>query len=264
MILPILNIITKLFNNMHKSSIIGFFLVSSLIFGSGNMMILQGAVAQDYYNDDEQYGDSPYSGYRDDNNNNYYPLKDYDNNKKYVCKNGPFEGFLVSSVEFCKHFKFDDIKDRDNKVGPQGPQGETGPQGIQGIQGERGLTGATGPASTVPGPQGERGFNGTNGINGMQGPAGISKINESNYYSLVGSINSTTPTDDQAVSTISCLPGDFALSGEYLIFFSTEVSPTVTFFGSLGLNPPTSWATTITGLPGQGVQTTVNCFDNSP
>ena len=23
-------------------------------------------------------------------------------NKKYVCKDGPFEGFLVSSGEFCK------------------------------------------------------------------------------------------------------------------------------------------------------------------
>ena len=87
---------------MHKSSIIGFFLLSSLIFGSGNMMILQGAAAQDYYYDDKQYGDSSYSGYRDNNNNNYYPSEDYDNNKKYVCKNGPFEGFLVSSVEFCK------------------------------------------------------------------------------------------------------------------------------------------------------------------
>ena len=50
---------------MHKSSIIGFFLLSSLIFGSANMMILQGAAAQDYYNDDKQYGDSSYSGYRD-------------------------------------------------------------------------------------------------------------------------------------------------------------------------------------------------------
>ena len=102
MILRILNIIIKLVNNMHKSSIIGFFLVSSLIFGSGNMMILQGAAAQDYYNDDKQYGDSSYSGYRDDNINNYYPSKDYDNNKKYVCKEGPFEGFFVSSVKFCK------------------------------------------------------------------------------------------------------------------------------------------------------------------
>jgi hypothetical protein len=90
---------------MHKSSIIGFFLVSSLIFGSGNMMILQGAAAQDYYNDDRQYEDSS-SEYIDNDsyysNNNYSPSKDYDNNKKYVCEKGPFEGFFVSSIEFCK------------------------------------------------------------------------------------------------------------------------------------------------------------------
>jgi hypothetical protein len=32
--------------------------------------------------------------------------------KKYECRTGPFEGFLVSSVEFCdaKHKKFDDRK----------------------------------------------------------------------------------------------------------------------------------------------------------
>ena len=108
MILPILNIIRKLVNDMYKSSIIGFFWLSSLIFGSANMLILQGAAAQDYYNDDTQYTDSSAypAGYRDDNNNynnNYNPPKDSDNNnKKYVCKDGPFEGLLTSSVKFCK------------------------------------------------------------------------------------------------------------------------------------------------------------------
>ena len=29
---------------------------------------------------------------------------------KYECRTGPFEGFFVSSVEFCK-FKFDEGKD---------------------------------------------------------------------------------------------------------------------------------------------------------
>ena len=29
---------------------------------------------------------------------------------KYECRTGPFEGFFVSSVEFCKHIKFDDNK----------------------------------------------------------------------------------------------------------------------------------------------------------
>ena len=33
-----------------------------------------------------------------------YPTEEY----KYECKTGPFEGFFVSSVEFCKHIKFDD------------------------------------------------------------------------------------------------------------------------------------------------------------
>ena len=48
----------------------------------------------------------------------------------YECRTGPFEGFFVSSVEFCKHIKSDD-KDRkdirDNRTGTQGPQGVPGP-----------------------------------------------------------------------------------------------------------------------------------------
>ena len=31
---------------------------------------------------------------------------------KYECRTGPFEGFFVSSVEFCKHLKFDKDKNR--------------------------------------------------------------------------------------------------------------------------------------------------------
>ena len=53
-----------------------------------------------------------------------YPTEE----NKYECKTGPFEGFFVSSVEFCK-FKFDDRKDhtsKDNRTGIQGPQGPQG------------------------------------------------------------------------------------------------------------------------------------------
>ncbi len=82
-------------------------------------------MAQGYYN----YGEGYYST---------YPTDD----KKYECRTGPFEGFFVSSVEFCKHVKFDkddDRKDvRDNKTGTQGPPGPAGPQGPQGIQGSIG------------------------------------------------------------------------------------------------------------------------------
>ena len=50
----------------------------------------------------------------DNNNNNYVPssYSEYPtDDKKYECRTGPFEGFFVSSVEFCKHVKFDDKDD---------------------------------------------------------------------------------------------------------------------------------------------------------
>jgi hypothetical protein len=64
--------------------------------------------------------------YYSDDSYSQYPTDD----KKYECRTGPFEGFFVSSVEFCKHIKFDkdDRKDnRDNKTGPAGPRGPPGP-----------------------------------------------------------------------------------------------------------------------------------------
>ena len=65
------------------------------------------------------------------------------NINKYECQTGPFEGFFVSSGEFCKDGKFYDKNDRkdsrDNNLtatqGPQGPQDPIGPQGIQCIAG---------------------------------------------------------------------------------------------------------------------------------
>ena len=103
------------------------------------------AMAQGYDNNGNDYGDNYYS---------QYPTDD----KKYECRTGPFEGFFVSSVEFCK-FKFDD-KDRkdisrDNRTGTQGPAGVPGPQGIPG------------PASTIPDPA---------------GPPGITFLNDTNVY----------------------------------------------------------------------------------
>ena len=72
-------------------------------------------MAQEY----DKYRDSSYSQYPTDDN-------------KYQCRTGPFEGFFVSSVEFCKHVKFDDKdrkdNNRDNRTGTQGPPGPQGPQ----------------------------------------------------------------------------------------------------------------------------------------
>jgi hypothetical protein len=53
--------------------------------------ILKAATAQGY----DSYGDSSYYS--------QYPTDD----KKYECRTGPFEGFFVGSVEFCKFNKFD-------------------------------------------------------------------------------------------------------------------------------------------------------------
>ena len=99
---------------MYKSQLLTFgFLLSSLvmlvlvIFLHNNSFLSNPAMAQEY----DKYGDSSYS---------QYPTDD----KKYECRTGPFEGFFVSSVEFCKHVKFDKDNDRkDNRTGTQGPPG---------------------------------------------------------------------------------------------------------------------------------------------
>ena len=63
--------------------------------------------------------DNSYSS--DYNNEEYskYPTKE----NNYECRTGPFEGFFVSLVEFCKHVKFDEKKieiviDQVHKVHP--------------------------------------------------------------------------------------------------------------------------------------------------
>src|SRR5215207_2515239 len=106
---------------MHKSVYTFGLLASSLVMllvmpflNNNNNSFLSNTtvMAQDY----DKYGDSSYSK---------YPTDD----KKYECRTGPFEGFFVSSVEFCKHIKFDDDKDRKdhNRESGTGPQGPAGP-----------------------------------------------------------------------------------------------------------------------------------------
>jgi len=155
-------------------------LMMPLFFNNNNTV----AMAQGY--DDNNY-------YYGDNSNSYsqYPTDD----KKYECKTGPFKGFFVSSVEFCKHVKFDDRKDhtRDNRTGTQGSPGPPGPAG----------------------PQGERGFNGTQG---ERGPSGITQlINDSNIYKRqdFASGNSTTTDPATLQAFAKCDPGDFVLTGGF-------------------------------------------------
>jgi hypothetical protein len=207
------------------------------------------AMAQGY----NSYGDSS-------NYYSQYPTND----KKYECRTGPFEGFFVSSVEFCKHIKFDDNKkDRDGKVGPQGPPGPQGPAGATGAtgppgpQGPAGATGATGP----PGPQGIQ------GIQGLQGPAGINVINASDYYPVIGNLDTANFTGDFANSEAVCDDGDIAISGSFQI---EPVDPfsignyEVRLFGPTGTLPSGTWDTIIVGKEGTTIQTVAFCFDNPP
>ena len=212
---------------MHKSVLTFGLLMSSLVMLAAIPLLNNNnsiAMAQGYY------GDSSYS---------QYPTDD----KKYECRTGPFEGFFVSSVEFCKHVKFDDKK-RDGKVGPQGPPGPPGANGT---------TGATGPQ-------------GLPGTPGLQGPPGITNVNASNYYSVIGNFSPIFPRI--ANSTVSCLPGDVAISGEYNITSTAAIDPgsyDLRYFGSLGPDPPTNWSTQLFGDGGFiSVRTTVNCYDNPP
>jgi Collagen triple helix repeat (20 copies) len=188
---------------MHKSGVFTFvFMISTLIMlaiisvlnqQQLNSLFSNAAMAQEYDN----YNNNKYS---------QYPTKE----NKYECRTGPFEGFFVGSVEFCK-FNFDkddDRKDtsRDNRTGAQGPPGPAGPQGPQGIQGEtgsRGETGATGP----------------------QGPSGITQLNATNVYS----VNNSTAAQSDTFAILGALwdIGDLVLNGGYNIIGSTfEINDT--------------------------------------
>jgi hypothetical protein len=100
---------------MYKKLYLPIALLMSLILGSGLAAFTNSnsASAQNYGYQNDDYGSSSYGG--GDSSYSQYPTED----KKYECRTGPFEGFFVSSVEFCKHFKFDDRKDhkdRDNRT----------------------------------------------------------------------------------------------------------------------------------------------------
>ena len=227
---------------MYKKSVLTFgFLLSSLVMLSAIPLLNNNntvAIAQEY----DKYGDSSYS---------QYPTDD----KKYECRTGPFEGFFVSSVEFCKHVKFDkdnDRKDsRDNRTGTQGPPGPQGPPGVNGTTGSQGIQG-------IQGPPGVNGTQGPPGVNGTQGPPGPSQILRTSIYSVPG--NFTTATTNETTSIALCDPGDTVLTGSYAL-----VTPRATFsvFDS-ALPTQDGWQTVAQPFVGENIQlqTFAQCFDN--
>ena len=220
---------------MHKSIRIGFtfgLLTSSLVMLS-LMPLFNNSVAkaQGYNNYEDSYSK--------------YPTDD----KKYECQTGPLEGFFTSSVEFCKHVKFDDKNDRkDNSTGTQGPPGPTGATGA---------TGATGP----------QGIQGIPGATGATGPAGINVLNGTNVYAVFADTGVVNNTGEGASSLANCDDGDTAITGSFSV--STPVLSSIgtydlRFSGPVGFVPGPSWQSFIVGEAGTSVSTTALCFDNPP
>jgi hypothetical protein len=190
-------------------------------------------------------------GYNDDSYSKY-PTDD----NKYECRTGPLEGFFVSSVEFCKHVKFDkDDRKDNNSTGTQGPPGP------QGATGATGATGAQGPP-------------GTPGANGAQGPTGIIFLNDTNVY-----FNTTryhAATVDVFIpgifGTARCDPGDFVVNGGYHDFGEEETTTHINraFVGEPGFSSPPGggWEVQIDAPPASGFNVTADvtafCFDNPP
>ena len=171
---------------MKKSRFTVGLLISSLVMLSAMPLFSNNVAMAQGYN-----GDSSYS---------QYPTGD----NKYECRTGPLEGFFVSSVEFCKHLKFDKDDRKDNRTGTQGPPGPQGPPGLNGTQG---------PAGPV-GPQGIQGIQGPIGPNGTQGemgPAGPTQINNTSIYENFTQVQ--IPTNRTGATSPTCDPGDIPLSG---------------------------------------------------
>ena len=158
---------------MHKSTLIFGLLMSSLVmlvimpFLNQNNSLFN-VMAQEY----DKYGDSHYSQYPTELN-------------KYECQKGPFEGFFVSSVEFCK--RVTSIVNGENGIGPQGPPG---------------------PASTVPGPEGPPGPAST-----VPGPAGPNQIPSSKILQFGSTFGPGLV--GPFTTSVSCPSGDTILSGGY-------------------------------------------------
>ena len=225
---------------MHKKSILTFgFLLSSLVMLSAIPLLNNNtvAMAQEY----GKYGDSHYS---------QYPTDD----KKYECRTGPFEGFFVGSVEFCKHIKFDKDNDRkdNNRTGTQGPPGPAGPQGIQGLPGSTGAPGAT-------------------GATGATGQAGITTLNDTNLYT--NSSFNFVSNGEQNFTIATCDEGDALIHGGYQVFardpinFNINVLAAVPFeFYGLDFNDAYAVQISVSNATGSGATffANVECFDNPP
>jgi hypothetical protein len=195
------------------------------------------------------------NSYGDSGSYSQYPTDD----KKYQCRTGPFEGFFVGSVEFCK-FKFEDKDRKDNKTGPQGPQGPPGLPGLNGTQGPAGPQGIQGPPGST----------GATGATGATGPGVVGQINDTNTYHVNGTETVATAAHTIISADVFCAPGDTVLSGGFNI--EDGGSPDFPVFpGSiikysfLANSMQNGWSASILADHiGSQINAFAICFDNPP
>jgi len=209
-----------------------------------NTNLFLNAMAQGY----DDYGDSSYS-------------KEPTNDKKYECRTGPFEGFFVGSVEFCKHVKFDkDDRKDSNRTGTQGPPGPAGPPGLNGTQGPPGPQGIQGP----------QGSTGATGATGATGPGVVGQINDTNTYYVNGTGTVATAPHTIVSADVFCDPGDSVLSGGFSIedggSHDFPVFPgSIIKYSFLADSMQNGWSASILADHAESqISAQAICFDNPP
>ena len=211
---------------MHKSVITLsslFSLVSLVMLLSfGNISLFSNTVAMAQGNE--------YDGKSYNNNKNYddmkvslYPTKV----NKYECQTGPFEGFFVSSVEFCKDVPIVNLNGIDAQLLPS----PSDPQIIQVFSGAQ--------ENTVQ--------------------SSTDQVNEPNLYFRDGN-PATTNTTSQIMSVAFCDPRDKVIQGFYQLTNKQE-NPILGFINQI-TGEKNAYSTALISS-NVTLQSTAFCFNNN-
>ncbi len=211
---------------MHESLIIisSLFLLVSLVMlvpFANTTNLFPNVMAQGNEYDGKSYNNNKYY---DDRKISLYPTKV----NKYECQKGPFEGFFVSSLEFCKDVPIVNV----NGIGTQRPPS---PAGSQVIKISIGVTEAT----------------------ALHNP---NQINGPSLYLRNGNL-ATTNTTSQIESVAFCDPGHIVVEGSHHLI-NKQGNPILGFINPIiGDKDVYSTALISTNVT---LQSTALCLNNNP
>ena len=187
---------------------------------SNTTNLFPNAMAQGNEYDGKSYDNK----YYDDRKITLYPTKI----NKYECQKGPFEGFFVSFLEFCKDVPIVNV----NGLGTQPPPSPAGSQVIQVATGVQEAIGSPNP----------------------------NQINEPSLYLRNGNF-ATTNTTSQIASVAFCDPGPIVVEGSHQLM-NKQGNPILGFINPIiGDKDVYSTALISTNVT---LQSTALCFNNNP